>query len=235
VSCRRHWNPPTSRCGPAGLDAQLPPMVQAAADLLEPVAKCSADRLLLIVGALFDAQPPGASLAGEAAVADPAAALELGERAVRGIWRPAGGGVGQQRHSGPQLGQDVHLDCVQASRGSSGHVAVAAVLADQAAGPPLTWLVRKSRPSWASRSLVVRLHTACMATGSQASRSRRAGLPRRRPRVARCPQGEARRRQPLHRCSPRSRSWSEGSKAATAARTTPRPTRTAPTATAARS
>ncbi len=36
----------------------------------------------------------------------------------------------------PQLGQDIHLDRAQASRGGRRHMAVTAVLADQAAGPP---------------------------------------------------------------------------------------------------
>jgi hypothetical protein len=39
----------------AGLDAPLSPVVQAAADLIEPVAKSVDDRLLLLVGALLDA------------------------------------------------------------------------------------------------------------------------------------------------------------------------------------
>ena len=119
------------------MTAQLPPVVQAAADLIEPVAQRGDDRLFLSVGALLDAQPLRESLAGESAVADPAAALEPGDRSLHDIGCPAAGrGVGQQRHPDPQLGQDVHLDRVQASRGRRGHVTVAAVLADQAAGPP---------------------------------------------------------------------------------------------------
>jgi hypothetical protein len=39
----------------AGLDAQLPPVVQASADLLEPIAQRRDDGLFLSVGALFDA------------------------------------------------------------------------------------------------------------------------------------------------------------------------------------
>src|SRR5215470_19622333 len=80
----------------AGLDAQLPPVVQPAADLLEPIAKRGDDRLLLGIGALLDAEPRGESGVGETAVADPAAALEPRDGALHGIRCPAaGGGVRQ--------------------------------------------------------------------------------------------------------------------------------------------
>ena len=41
----------------AGLDAQLPPVIQAAGHLVEPVAQGRHDRLLLSVGVLLDAKP----------------------------------------------------------------------------------------------------------------------------------------------------------------------------------
>jgi len=90
----QHAHAPAS--GVAGLDAQLPPVVQAAADLLEPIAKRGYDRLLLCIGALFDAEPRGESGVGETAVADPAAALEPRDGSLHGIRRPAAsGGVRQ--------------------------------------------------------------------------------------------------------------------------------------------
>src|SRR5215470_17238020 len=79
----------------AGLDAQLSPVVQAAADFLKPVAKRGDDRLLLGIGALFDAEPRREPLVAETAVADPAAALEPRDRSLHRIRRPAAGaGIG---------------------------------------------------------------------------------------------------------------------------------------------
>jgi hypothetical protein len=84
----------------------------------------------------LDAQPRREPLAGQGVVAEPAAALEPSDRCVHDVGGPAaGGGVGQQRHPDPQLGQDVHLDRIQASRGRRGvgeHVRhLAGVLAGQ--------------------------------------------------------------------------------------------------------
>ena len=61
--------------------------------------------------------------AGESAVADPAAALEPGHRSLHDVGCPAaGGGVGQQRHPDPQLGQDVHSGHDRARRRCRGHL-----------------------------------------------------------------------------------------------------------------
>jgi para-nitrobenzyl esterase len=69
----------------ADVDASLSPVAQAAAELIEPVAEGVDDGLLLLVGALLDAEPPGSSGVGETAVMDPAAALEPVDRALRWV------------------------------------------------------------------------------------------------------------------------------------------------------
>src|SRR5215475_10988365 len=81
----------------AGVDAELPPGVEVIADLVQVPAQRGHDGLLLLVGAVLEFLPGEAPVLGEAAVADPAPALQVADALLHDLGGPAAGGrVGQQ-------------------------------------------------------------------------------------------------------------------------------------------
>jgi uncharacterized protein (DUF849 family) len=92
-------------------DAALAPVVQPGTHLLQPTAQRVDDGLLGSIGTVLDVVPDGAARVGQRAVPQPAAAGQFVHRGLHRRLRPgAGGGVGQQRHAEPALGEHVHLD-----------------------------------------------------------------------------------------------------------------------------